>query len=57
MAQVIDINGVTHQISDNEINRGITVDRLLAMSDSEADSDEKELLKELADWLSSVMFA
>jgi len=52
--EVTDDNGNVRDISENEINRGILLDRLGAFADAETDADEKQLLNELANWLESV---
>lgn len=57
MAQITDIDGQIHEVSDNEANRAILLDRIRFYADSEVDNDEKETLMDLASWLSEVSFA
>lgn len=42
MEKIIDNNGVSHLISENEINRAILVDRLMYFAKKEQDKEEKE---------------
>ena len=57
MEKVIDVNGVSHLISENEINRGILVDRLMNYAEKEQDTEERALLQELSKWIEQVSFA
>lgn len=57
METIIDINGASHLISDNEINRAILIDRLMDFAEKEQDKDEKALLQELSKWIEKVSFA
>lgn len=57
MEKIIDNNGVSHLISENEINRAILVDRLIDFAEKEQDKDEKMLLQELSTWIEKVSFA
>ena len=57
MEKIIDNNGVSHLISENEINRAILVDRLMYFAKKEQDKEEKSLLQELSKWIEKVSFA
>lgn len=57
MEKIIDENGTEHLISENEVNRGVLLDRLAFYAGKESDANEKELLEDLAKWIKSVKFA
>lgn len=57
MFEIINEKGEKIQIPENEAYRTILTDRLEAYIENERSNDEKELLKELSNWLSKVQFA
>lgn len=51
-----EIDGKEFEIPENEALRSITINRLRAFADAEEDSDERDLLNNLSDWLQQVKF-